>query len=336
MEESVNLELVCSQFRGCLLGGAVGDALGMPMEEGPSRPAGHTILEACGVEWVDDYLHSPNPGFLRAGQYTDDTQQTICLAETYLETNGQFDAMRFYRKLAAAVREKMRGVGPSTIRVLDALTADRAQELLEGHLASGSPSNGGAMRVAPVALLFHRDTDRLRQEVLRATRATHRHPGAMAGACAQAFLIASRVGQPPEQLDPDQLRRQLVEFVSPVDAELADLLGGLPGDHVPGRSCWVEDTVPPVAEAFLSGPKTWADGVLEQVNSNGDTDTKASMLGSVLGVHNGLEAIPTGWIKRLENGHKGRDHLFLLADALLLLSLRLAEPDMASEEHRAQ
>ena len=47
------------------------------------------------------------------------------------------------------------------------------------------------------------------------------------------------------------------------------------------------------------------------------------MLGSVLGVHNGLDAIPAGWLEGLENDHKGRDYLFLLADALLLLSLRL-------------
>ncbi len=331
VDDMVNLELLRSQFRGCLLGCAVGDALGMPTEEGPSRQAGQTIREACGVDRVDGYLHSPNPDFLARGQYTDDTQQTICLAETYLETNGQFDPLRFYGKLKEAVSEKMRGVGPSTIRVLDALAAGREQDLLDGQLASGSPSNGGAMRISPAALLFHRNEDRLRQEVVKATLATHRHPRAVAGACAQAFLIASRVEQPTEHLDPVLLRRELVEFVTPVDAGLADILGGQRGEHVPGRSCRVEDTIPPVVEAFLSCPTSWAEGVLGQVNSDGDTDTKASMLGSVLGVHNGIEAIPSDWIEDLENGRKGRDYLFLLADALLRLSLRLAEPEGARD-----
>ena len=323
-ENYANLEYTCCQFRGCLLGGAVGDALGMPTEEGPSRPPGYTIEEACGVERVEGYLDSPNPNFLKAGQYTDDTQQTICLAESLLETDGRYDPLRFFQKLSTAIREKMRGVGPSTTRVLDALLADRQEDLLAGRFTSSSPSNGGAMRIAPVALLFHRDTNRLRKEVVQATRVTHSHPRAIAGACAQAFLIASRVGQPPESLDPVELRRRLVEFVAPVDAGFADLLGQ-PLGHAPGRSCWVEDTIPPVVDAFLSTPGSWAEGVLEQVNADGDTDTKASMLGSVLGTHNGLGAIPAGWLEGLENDHKGRDYLFLLADALLLLSLRLEQ-----------
>ena len=57
-ENYANLEYTCCQFRGCLLGGAVGDALGMPTEEGPSRPPGYTIEEACGVERVEGYLDS--------------------------------------------------------------------------------------------------------------------------------------------------------------------------------------------------------------------------------------------------------------------------------------
>ena len=66
-----------SKFQGCLLGGAIGDSLGMPTEVGPSRNPGQTIAETCGVEQVTTYLNSPNPDFLQAGEYTDDTQQTI-------------------------------------------------------------------------------------------------------------------------------------------------------------------------------------------------------------------------------------------------------------------
>ncbi len=334
MDQYVNLEHLRSQYRGCLLGGAVGDALGMPTEEGPSRPPGQTIRQACGVDRVEEYLDSPSTGFLEAGQYTDDTQQTICLAETLLESDGQFHARRFFDRLSAAVKGKMRGVGPSTVRVLGALSDGLVEELLDGQLASGSPSNGGAMRVAPLALLWHHDIQRLRQEVVRATSATHRHPRAMAGACAQAFLIASRVGRPPEQFDPENLRCPLVALVAPLDAGLADMLAS-PGSVAPGRTCRVEDTVPPVVEAFLRAPASWSDAVLEQVNSDGDTDTKASMLGSALGAHHGVEAIPARWIDGLENGHKGRDYLFLLADALLLQWLRLANMGRGLDQGQA-
>ena len=180
---------------------------------------------------------------------------------------------------------------------------------------------GGAMRIAPVALLFHHDTAQLRRQVVQATRVTHSHPVAVAGACAQAFLITSRIGERPKSLDPVELRHALAAFVAPIHEGFAELLAEHPAGCTPGRSCWVKDTVPPVVDAFLSEPESWAAGVLEQVNSNGDTDTKASMVGSALGAHHSLEAIPVGWIERLENSHKGRDHLFFLADALMQLWL---------------
>ena len=41
-----------SKFQGCLLGGAIGDSLGMPTEVGSSRKPGETIAETCGVEQV--------------------------------------------------------------------------------------------------------------------------------------------------------------------------------------------------------------------------------------------------------------------------------------------
>jgi ADP-ribosylglycohydrolase len=265
-----------------------------------------------------DYMDSPNPRFLKAGEYTDDTQQVICLSETLLDGNGHFEPMVFLEKLHSAVSSKKRGVGPSTQRVLDAIDSGQQRELLDGRFTSANPSNGGAMRIAPLALLYHRDMVQLRAKVVEVTKVTHSHPRAITGACVQAFLVASRVGRIPETLEPARLRRQLVDFVSPVDLEFAELLAE-PIDYGFGNSCWVDDTVPPVVDAFFASPDIYAKGVLDQVNSNGDTDTKASMLGSLLGVHLGFEAIPEQWLNGLENGLKGRDHLLLLADALWLL-----------------
>ena len=308
-----------SQFRGCILGGAIGDALGMPTEEGPSRPVGVSVEQACGVPWVSDYLDSPNPQFSRAGEYTDDTQQVVCLAETLLEADGHFEPLLFPQKLEAAVNHKMRGIGPSTKRALQAIASGQTTALLDGELVSQSPSNGGAMRIAPLALLHHADLEQLRERVVTVTRLTHGHPRAVAGACAQAFLVASRVGQSPESLEPARLRGRLVDFVRPVDPVFADLLSA-PLDDGYGNSCFVDDTVPPVVDGFFASADNYADGVLAQVNSNGDTDTKASMLGGVLGTHLGVEAIPTRWVAGLENGPNGRDHLLRLADALWLAS----------------
>lgn len=46
-------------FSGCLLGGAVGDSLGMPTDHGPARKVGESIHDVLGVEWVEKVIDHP-------------------------------------------------------------------------------------------------------------------------------------------------------------------------------------------------------------------------------------------------------------------------------------
>ncbi len=70
------------RFQGCLLGGAVGDALGMPTE-------GYTAEEIqTRFGPIRDMLPAPEGHFhtgLEAGQFTDDTEETLILAESMIE-----------------------------------------------------------------------------------------------------------------------------------------------------------------------------------------------------------------------------------------------------------
>ncbi|HSR31954.1 MAG TPA: ADP-ribosylglycohydrolase family protein, partial [Anaerolineae bacterium] len=56
---------------GCAVGAAVGDALGMPLEFGPRRPAGALVRDMA-------------PGRIPAGTFTDDTEMALALAESLL------------------------------------------------------------------------------------------------------------------------------------------------------------------------------------------------------------------------------------------------------------
>jgi ADP-ribosylglycohydrolase len=311
-----------SRFRGCLLGGAVGDALGMPTEVGPSRRPGQSIREVFGVDWVQEYRDSPNPNYLKAGQYSDDTQQTICLAETLLVSDGRFDAEVFYSRLTRAVEQFHRGVGPSTKRVMSAIQRGKLEALLRGEAVSQSPTNGGAMRVAPVALVYLWDLDRLMRAAKAATRATHGHPTSVAGACVQALLVAAALRE-GDDLDPRRLRVDIAERIQSLDPELAELIQGAAEPSQSETSCWVMDTVPAVARGFWDHQSDFCTGVLAQVNSEGDTDTKAAMVGQLIGARTGIECIPSTWLQGLEDGHRGRTYITLLADALLLLALRV-------------
>ena len=83
-------------FEGCMLGLAIGDALGMPCED-LSRSE---IVETFGriKDYQDPLKGMFNYGRLKAGMYTDDTEQALVLAESIIETKG-FDASNFAEKL---------------------------------------------------------------------------------------------------------------------------------------------------------------------------------------------------------------------------------------------
>ena len=75
------------RFRGCLVGLAVGDALGAPWN-------------SCRLEALTPYKDMVDSGAsgLRAGQWTDDTAMSLCLAESLIEKQGldPVDQLRRY------------------------------------------------------------------------------------------------------------------------------------------------------------------------------------------------------------------------------------------------
>ena len=70
-------------YRGCLLGGAIGDALGRPME-GKSLERIRSIFPGEVRDFIPHRRWIGGP----EGTFTDDTEMTLCIAESYLE-NGR-------------------------------------------------------------------------------------------------------------------------------------------------------------------------------------------------------------------------------------------------------
>ena len=80
------------KFKGCLLGAAIGDALGMPNESTSPN------LKKMKYGYRRPYKNHPNEG-LKPGQYTDDTQLMILVAT--LIADGKYNEERYF----AALRE---------------------------------------------------------------------------------------------------------------------------------------------------------------------------------------------------------------------------------------
>ena len=295
------------QFAGCLLGLAIGDALGAPVE-GLSGD----LIRATGP--IEEWITNPSGKTL---YYTDDTQMTIGVAETLLKCGKIHES-----SLCTAFAENydpQRCYGQGARRLIEAMaTGDDWRELAQTLFPGGSYGNGAAMRVAPVGLLFCDDLDRVAAEAERSAMPTHVHPLGIDGARLIALAVALALRGGPfkrEEFLTELLHRaQTEEFKWQLGTlrELApwDSLGGF------GNSLEAHRSVVTAIGCFTCAPDDYLTVVRRAIGQGNDTDTLAAMAGAISGARLGISAIPAPLIATLENQGAGRDYLHATSDRL--------------------
>jgi len=303
-------------FIGCLLGVAIGDALGMPVE-GWSR---EMIRMHYGV--LAEFQPSPSRG-LGPGQFTDDTQMMLMHAESIVAT-GRVDGDDLARRFVAWLRSgDVRGIGRSTILSIKRL-AQGVHWRESGQAGEFAAGNGVAMRIAPVGLLDCQHLERLKEDVRTAGAITHRNPEALAGGLAVAYAVArlsTGEAQPATLIEETSafvgecevshnLRRAQKLLESAVPA--ADAL------QVLGTTGYVVHTVASAFYAFVRTPDNFKQTVIEAVMAGQDTDTTGAVTGALSGAYNGVHHMPTRWLEQVES----RAHIEKLARQVYALTVR--------------
>lgn len=308
-----DIERLADRFRGALLGVAIGDALGAPLEGGSMRD------RASLAAWVND---PPHP--LR---YTDDTHMTLATASSLVACRG-FDAEHMAQAMAAQYqREPWRGYGAGPPHVFGEMRhgrrwEDAARELFGG---AGSFGNGAAMRVAPIGLLHYQDPKRAAEVARAAAQITHMHPVGQDGAGVVAAAVAEILSLPPDEgLEPRRLVARLRDHSN--TRRFRDLLDavesmGHADEHtvvqVLGNGIEAHRSVATAVYAFLRHHDSFQDAILFALSLGGDVDTIASMTGALAGAAHGVSSIPAPWAERVE----GCEELVTLAEQLLDLAL---------------
>jgi poly(ADP-ribose) glycohydrolase ARH3 len=297
--------------RGALLGAAAGDGLGAPFE-------GSRSVRSRDVARVESGRH-----VLR---HTDDTAMLLVLAEQLLRSKrtADLDVDELVRAFARAWRdEPWRGYGASPPRIFELVEqgvpwAEAAVRFFDGR---GSFGNGGAMRVAPVALATD-DLSVVAALARRSAAVTHAHPlgqdGAVLQAVAVALALASEAGRP---LDPHAFldaaaahlrERALVERLERaralLDGGTAVEAGGQLGSGIAAL-----DSVPFAVLAFLRHPDSIEETIGFAICAGGDTDTTAAMAGAITGARVGASGLAGSVLSRVE----AHGRLTALADALI-------------------
>lgn len=174
------------KIKGCLVGVAVGDSLGMPS----SMMSPEEIKERFGT--IDTFLSAPENHLIHhgmvSGEVTDDTQQTLAIADSIIET-GKIDPLNVALHLIKWGEDlgifNTNIAGPSTMRALNMIRGGKSIED-SGKLGD---TNGACMRVASVGIYGMGDMERTLDAVENSCKATHNTNIAIAGASAIAIVI---------------------------------------------------------------------------------------------------------------------------------------------------
>lgn len=319
-----------SRLLGCLLGGAVGDALGEPVE----FMTIDQIHKIVGPEGVTGYpTHSPHPG-----AFTDDTQMTLWTAEGLIRARQRQQQSGIWDPVPAINGAYLRwlltqrsGAIPTGIEPEDEpVTSGRLIEErgLWVRMAPGStclsalrmggggtredPINdskgcGGVMRAAPAGLIGL-DDEAVYRLGCDLAALTHGHPAGYITSGALA-LIVNRLWRGDSPRSAVDAAVAAVESDEPGGKICADLLlratdlaeSETPSYRVVERlgAGWVAEEALAISVYCALVARDFRTGVLLAVNHSGDSDSTGSICGQIMGTALGLEAIPDEWLDGL-------------------------------------
>jgi ADP-ribosyl-[dinitrogen reductase] hydrolase len=316
------------RYRGCLLGGGVGDALGAGIEFASLAE----IRAEHGPVGVTGYVTA----YSRTGAITDDTQMTLFTAEGLLRDrqlppgrrNAPAAMWRAYQRwlltqspgTGVAADGWLAGQGflqhrrsPGTT-CMNALSA--GQPGLSGLAANDSKGCGGVMRAAPAGLA-RGDAFKLG---CQAAALTHGHPSGYLAAGALALMVADLISGRPLTLAVAHAVAVLrdhdggEETAAAVDAAALTIGNGpLRDDSLAliGEG-WVAEEALAIAVHCALNARDFRSGVLRAVNHGGDSDSTGAICGNLLGASLGAGAIDADLLAGLE----GADVITQVADDL--------------------
>jgi len=290
------------RFRGCLLGLAVGDALGTTVE----------FRRRGTFEPLTDVVGG-GPFRLEAGEWTDDTSMALCLASSLLEQGG-FDARDQMERYCRwrddgylASNGRCFDIGSTVAAALARFR--RTGDPLAGAEDPSSAGNGCIMRLAPVPMFYFPDEAAAVRYAAESSRTTHGAAECLDACRLLAGMICRALGARPKEA-------VLLGAVDGFDGT-AQIVAIARGDYlrmgeadVRGTG-YVVDSLRAAAWCFAH-TDSYEAAVLRAANLGDDADTTAAVCGQLAGAFYGERGIPERWLAKLAM----RDEIAALADGL--------------------
>ncbi len=309
---------------GCLLGGAVGDAMGYAVEF-HRWPQIKARFGAAGI--AEPVV---NDGKINV---SDDTQMTLFTLEglvrsrpaverhdidaiignirlaylDWLHTQGEDTGNRKPAGRIAKDSRLRRQMAPGTT-CLSALR-NGGNGSIENPL-NDSKGCGGVMRVAPIGLLAGWTPVEAAELAARAAALTHGHCSGYLSAGAMAAILRltldgmelAEAAQQARAILSD--RKGAGDTVAGIDAALAASRGGAPNHRETigslGDGGWFGDDALAIGLYSSLAGRSFPQVLSIAANHNGDSDSTASIAGQLYGASHGIADLPNAWIRRLD------------------------------------
>jgi ADP-ribosylglycohydrolase len=307
----MNESKLIDKYQGCLLGLAIGDALGAPAEFLTLRE----IKKIYGKNGITNFHEWA--GF-KPGSFTDDTQMSLYTAVGCIRAYQRWKDRGICHPASVVYRRYLEWLesqcNPNQRRApgnscLSALRSGKMGTI--GERINDSKGCGGVMRTAPVGLAF--PSDKSFQEGTEYAAITHGHPS---GYLPAGFLseiishiikgttiteaidlsighLAAHDGH-AETLNKIKLARDLSTSQKSVEESIRIIGEGWVGEEALAISLYCS----------LKFFDDWKRGVLAAVNHSGDSDSTGSITGAVLGTSLGIQSIPSRWIQNVEESNR--------------------------------
>ncbi len=300
-------------LKGCMLGLAIGDAMGAPVE----------FMKRGSFEPVMGY-RSGGKFRLNAGDWTDDTAMALCLAQSLIDSNGfnptdQLDKyLRWIDTGYMSCTGKMVGLGKTCMRSLIIYRIrGQAYTNMKSEKFSG---NGSLMRLAPICIYYADDLDQAVHYAALSSKTTHASPIAVDCCRYFAYVILKIMnGAKKNTLFSDCFVSDVYKYFTdePLHRELNSIIRC---EYISKSEDEIQSTgyVIHSLEASLWSfyhTDTFEEAILKSVNLGDDADTVGAITGQLAGAFYGVDGIPDKWI----NGLSKSDEIVVMMERLAKL-----------------
>jgi len=314
------------RIKGCVFGGAIGDALGWPVE--------FLSLSAIKRKYGEDGIRTLDKDKQDVAQFTDDTQMTLFTIDgilryqteiLYAPRPREYQVVQheaylrwLYTQQAppASLTEEIlngwlyhepslhqrRAPGSSCLSALQEVWAPG-----EGEAVNDSKGCGALMRVAPVGLVY--ESEEAFQKGKISATLTHGHPSGYLSAAALAKIISELIkgesltyalGVTMERLRKEDGHEEVLLYLKKAYELSTEEIEPKRAIEALGEGWVGEEALAIAIYCALKYENDPREALLAAVNHDGDSDSTGAICGNLIGTWKGFDALPAEWVDAVE------------------------------------